>query len=131
MFSLAGMSGFFDLECKASDFYSTQVNLCVQLSSNLTWDLNFEGPHALIAGMTGSGKSEGLISVLLQLVLNNRPDQLQIICIDFKGSAMASVLSSFDHTAGIITNLEANAFFRLKLALDHELETRQKRFAIG
>lgn len=117
----------FDLECKASDFYSTQVNLCVQLSSNLTWDLNFEGPHALIAGMTGSGKSEGLISILLQLVLNNRPDQLQIICIDFKGSAMASVLSSFDHTAGIITNLEANAFFRLKLALDHELETRQKK----
>lgn len=117
--------GIFSKSAEADLFRSPQANLKVRLSSAVTWDLQEDGPHALIAGSTGSGKSEGLISVLLQLLLNNTPEQLQLICIDFKGSALASVLSPFEHMAGMITNLEAGAFERLQKALEKELEKRQ------
>ncbi len=116
----------YDPFSELADFRDSRLKMKIRLSAEHTWDLIEEGPHALIAGTTGSGKSEGLISVLLQLALYNSPDLLQIICIDFKGSALASVLSDFPHTAGIITNLEENAFDRLEKALRAELDRRQK-----
>lgn len=110
-----------------SDFRSPGTDLKVRLSEQVVWDLEEDGPHALIAGTTGSGKSEGLMSVLFQLILKNSSRNLQLILIDFKGSALASPFRNCPHTAGIVTNLEKNAFSRLEKALNRELELRQKK----
>lgn len=91
------------------------------------WDLEKEGPHALIAGTTGSGKSEGLASVLLQLALYNTASQVQFLLIDFKGGAFISQFQGLPHFAGALTNLEQSDFKRLQAALDQELERRQKK----
>lgn len=116
-------------DAAADDFRSSQVSMSVQLDEQTRWDLKQDGPHALVCGMTGSGKSEGLTCVLLQLALNNDAKLLQYILIDFKGGAFAQAFYRFPHLAGRITNLQENAFFRLQSALAKELKRRQQALA--
>ncbi len=106
--------------------YEHQANLRVELDDGVFWDLKKEGPHALIAGATGSGKSEGLTLVLYQLAVQNRPDQCSWILIDFKGGAFAKPLEKLPHTVGMVSNLDERAIDRLERALDLELNRRQK-----
>ena len=72
----------------------------------LQMEENQDGCHALVAGSTGSGKSEFLSALLLQLIVNNNPLYFQYILIDFKGGAFGSVFTGFPHFAGMITNLD-------------------------
>ncbi|MDO4664121.1 MAG: FtsK/SpoIIIE domain-containing protein [Erysipelotrichaceae bacterium] len=101
------------------------VNLCVELCPGVYWDLKKEGPHALIAGATGSGKSEGLCSILYQLALQNSAKSLQYVLIDFKGGSFLSPFLDLPHTAAVLTNLDFQAIWRLEKALNQELERRQ------
>ena len=64
------------------------------------------GPHGLVAGMTGSGKSELLISYILAMAVNFRPDEVSFILIDFKGGGMASQFRDLPHMLGTITNID-------------------------
>ncbi|MDO4466326.1 MAG: FtsK/SpoIIIE domain-containing protein [Bacillota bacterium] len=109
-----------------------KVNLecCVGLDShNREIYLNFEegidGPHALVAGMTGSGKSEFLSTMLLGLLVKNKPELLQYILVDFKGGAFGHAFYEFSHCAGMVTNLEKENLSRLMLSLKCEIEKRQ------
>ena len=86
------------------------------------------GPHGLVAGMTGSGKSELLISYILAMAVNYRPDEVSFILIDFKGGGMADVFRTLPHLAGSITNLDGNELRRSFLAIESELEHRQQIF---
>lgn len=86
-----------------------------------------QGPHGLIAGMTGSGKSEWMSAFLMQLVLNNSSELLQYLLIDFKGGAFGKHFYEFPHCAGMITNMEDNQIERFFQSLDAEIEQRQKR----
>lgn len=86
------------------------------------------GPHGLVAGMTGSGKSELLISYILAMAVNFRPDEVSFILIDFKGGGMADVFRGLPHLAGSITNLDGNELRRSFLAIESELEHRQQIF---
>lgn len=109
-----------------------QVNLQIQVCQNgqpLTIDFAEEaaGPHALIAGTTGSGKSEFLTSVLLQLAARNDPAFLQWILIDFKGGAFAGCFSHMSHTAGLITNLAESDVLRFEKSLRFEIEKREQK----
>lgn len=103
--------------------------LRIRLSEEVVWDLRQDGPHALVAGSTGSGKSEGLSLALLQLCAINSSRQLQLIVIDFKGGSFASQFSDLPHCAGMLTNLSGGSIERMQKALAAELDRRQKCIA--
>lgn len=92
------------------------------------------GPHGLIAGMTGSGKSEFIISYILSMAINYHPDEVQFVLIDYKGGGLAGAFENKDtgiklpHIAGIITNLDKTEITRALSSLNSELRRRQKIF---
>ncbi len=89
----------------------------------------FHGPHGLVAGMTGSGKSEFIISYILSLAVNYHPEEVAFILIDYKGGGMAKSFERLPHTAGIITNLDGAAIKRSLVSIESELKRRQAIFA--
>jgi len=88
----------------------------------------FHGPHGLVAGMTGSGKSEFIIAYILSLAVNYHPDEVAFILIDYKGGGMAKSFENLPHTAGIITNLDGSAIKRSLVSIESELKRRQTIF---
>ena len=88
----------------------------------------YHGPHGLVAGMTGSGKSEFIMTYILSLALNYHPHELAFILIDYKGGGMAKAFENLPHTAGIITNLDGAAVNRSLLSIQSELKRRQAIF---
>ncbi len=88
----------------------------------------FHGPHGLVAGMTGSGKSEFIITYILSLAVNYHPDEVAFILIDYKGGGMAKSFEKLPHVAGIITNLDGAAIQRSLISIESELKRRQAIF---
>ena len=92
------------------------------------------GPHGLIAGTTGSGKSEWIITYILSLAINFSPDEVQFVLIDYKGGGLAKSFENADlgiklpHLAGTITNLDKSEIFRSISAIESELKRRQSIF---
>ncbi|MGH2735673.1 MAG: type VII secretion protein EccCa, partial [Actinomycetota bacterium] len=86
------------------------------------------GPHGLIVGATGSGKSELLRTLVTGLAVGHSPDDLAMVLVDFKGGATFGELSRLPHTAGMITNIERDLTLvdRMHEALFGELERRQR-----
>lgn len=87
------------------------------------------GPHGLIAGMTGSGKSELIMTLILSLAVNYHPHDVAFILIDFKGGGMAKAFETLPHTVGIITNLDGSEIKRSLASINSELRKRQMLFA--
>ncbi len=88
----------------------------------------YHGPHGLVAGTTGSGKSETLQSYILSLAINYHPDEVAFILIDYKGGGMAQSFEGLPHLSGVITNLGGNATNRALLSINAEIKHRQKLF---
>ena len=88
----------------------------------------YHGPHGLVAGMTGSGKSEFIITYILSLAINYHPNEVAFILIDYKGGGMAKAFENLPHTAGIITNLDGAAVTRSLISIQSELIRRQGIF---
>ncbi|MDD3187344.1 MAG: type VII secretion protein EssC [Bacilli bacterium] len=92
------------------------------------------GPHGLIAGMTGSGKSEFLITYILSLAVNYHPEDVSFILIDYKGGGLAGAFENeitgvrLPHLAGKITNLDTAEMQRALVSIQSELRRRQKIF---
>lgn len=86
------------------------------------------GPHGLIAGMTGSGKSEFIISYIASMAMTYSPEDVAFVLIDFKGGGMADIFKDLPHTAGLITNLDGNELKRSFIAIESELQKRQRLF---
>lgn len=92
------------------------------------------GPHGLIAGMTGSGKSELIITYILSLAINFHPYEVSFVLIDYKGGGLAGAFENKDtgmklpHVAGTITNLDETEITRALTSLNSELRRRQKIF---
>ncbi|MBR2548045.1 MAG: FHA domain-containing protein [Eubacterium sp.] len=89
----------------------------------------YNGPHVLAAGMTGSGKSELLKTMVLSLAMEYSPEDINFILIDFKGGSMANSLAGIPHSAGRITNLSGGEIERAMLAVKDEIKERQIRLA--
>ncbi|EKN71479.1 FHA domain containing protein [Neobacillus bataviensis LMG 21833] len=89
----------------------------------------FHGPHGLIAGMTGSGKSEFIMTFILSLAVNYHPDEVAFILIDYKGGGMANAFVNLPHLAGTITNLDGAAVKRSLISIQSELKRRQAIFS--
>ena len=89
----------------------------------------YHGPHGLIAGTTGSGKSVMLETYILSLALNYSPRQVQFILIDYKGGGMADSFRDLPHVAGIIDNLQgARVIDRALASLNGEIHRRERIF---
>jgi S-DNA-T family DNA segregation ATPase FtsK/SpoIIIE len=83
------------------------------------------GPHGLIAGTTGSGKSELLLTLLTSLALNHHPHQVNFMLIDYKGGTAMNVLKDLPHTVGVVTDLDGKQTRRALVALGSEMERRE------
>ncbi|HEX3824712.1 MAG TPA: FtsK/SpoIIIE domain-containing protein [Mycobacteriales bacterium] len=92
-------------------------------------DLCRDGPHALIAGTTGSGKSELLLTLVAGLAARNRPDELSLLLIDHKGGAAFGRCNRLPHVVGVVTDLDASSTQRALLSLTAELRRREALFA--
>lgn len=90
---------------------------------------SYHGPHGLVAGMTGSGKSEFLQAYIMSLAINFHPYDVSFILIDFKGGGMANCFDGIPHIAGKITNLSGNQLRRSLISIRAELKKRQKLFS--
>lgn len=95
----------------------------------LTLDLVADGPHGLVGGTTGSGKSEFLRSFVAGLAARNDPTKLNFILIDFKGGAAFAACERLPHTVGTISNLDEQLADRALRSLEAEMHRRQRLFA--
>lgn len=93
-----------------------------------------QGPHGLVAGMTGSGKSEFLITYILSMAVNYSPDEVAFILIDYKGGGLADAFEDKEngihlpHLVGTITNLDGASIQRSLMSIKSELMRRQRVF---
>ena len=91
----------------------------------------FHGPHGLVAGMTGSGKSEFIITYILSMAINYNLDEVSFVLIDYKGGGLAGAFENKEtgirlpHLAGTITNLDVNDMKRSLESIESELKRRQ------
>lgn len=91
--------------------------------------LQSHGPHGLVAGTTGSGKSVMLQTYILSLALNYHPEQVQFLLIDYKGGGTAKVFSDLPHVAGIIDNQgEHRTIQRALQSIQGEINRRERAF---
>ena len=86
------------------------------------------GPHGLVIGATGSGKSEFLRTLVLGLVMTHSSETLNMVLVDFKGGATFAGLSDLPHVSAVITNLENELTLvdRMQDALSGEMVRRQE-----
>ena len=101
---------------------------------NLDLHEKFHGPHGLIAGMTGSGKSEFIITFILSMCINFNPEEVSFVLIDYKGGGLTGAFENkltgvkLPHLAGTITNLDKAEINRSLSSIQSELRRRQTLF---
>ena len=88
-------------------------------------DLAADGPHALIAGTTGSGKSELLRSMVASLAATYSPEQVNFVLVDYKGGSAFDECASFPHVVGLVTDLDDRLAERALRCLEAELRHRE------
>jgi len=92
-------------------------------------DISRDGPHALIAGTTGSGKSELLQTIVASLAVANRPDEMTFVLIDYKGGSAFAECARLPHTVGMVTDLDPHQVERALVSLTAELTRRERILA--
>lgn len=92
-------------------------------------DLLADGPHLLVAGTTGSGKSELLRSLALALALTHPPDRVNFLFVDFKGGSGLGPLAGLVHCVGILTDLATHELERTLASLRAEIRVREEALA--
>ncbi len=95
-------------------------------------DLVADGPHALVAGTTGAGKSELLRTLVASLAASSSPRHLSFVLIDFKGGSAFDACARLPHVTGVVTDLDDHLAARALRCLDAELRHREERLrAVG
>ena len=92
-------------------------------------DLRAQGPHALVGGTTGSGKSEFLQAWLLGMAIEYSPQRVSFLLIDYKGGAAFGECVKLPHCVGLVTDLNPHLVRRVLISLRAELRVRERLFA--
>jgi S-DNA-T family DNA segregation ATPase FtsK/SpoIIIE len=92
-------------------------------------DLVRDGPHVLVAGTTGSGKSELLRTLVAGLAANHPPEDVGFVLVDYKGGAAFAECAELSHTVGVVTDLDGHLAARALASLECELRRREQVFA--
>jgi S-DNA-T family DNA segregation ATPase FtsK/SpoIIIE len=108
---------------------STVAVAGVSYDGPLGIDIKKDGPHGLIAGTTGSGKSELLQTLVASLAVANRPDELTFVLIDYKGGSAFADCARLPHTVGMVTDLSPHLVERALTSLSAELTRREHLLA--
>jgi DNA segregation ATPase FtsK/SpoIIIE, S-DNA-T family len=88
-------------------------------------DIRKDGPHGLVAGTTGSGKSELLQTIVASLAVANRPDEMTFVLVDYKGGSAFADCVRLPHTVGMVTDLDTHLVQRALVSLSAELTRRE------
>ncbi len=108
---------------------SRPVPVGVAGGGTFTIDLPRDGPHGLIAGTTGSGKSELLQTIIAAHAVTYRPDELVFVLVDYKGGSAFAECAALPHTAGLVTDLDPHLVRRALISLSAELHRREALLA--
>ncbi|CAN5202996.1 hypothetical protein BH09ACT3_BH09ACT3_10020 [soil metagenome] len=100
--------------------------LPARFSSGEAIDLVSDGPHAVVGGTTGSGKSELLASWILAIAATHGPHEASFLLVDFKGGASFGAISGLKHVVGLVTDLDEYTAQRAILSLRAELRLRER-----
>lgn len=114
---------------KSTDGRCTTALLGTGPTGPVTVDLRRDGPHALIAGTSGSGKSELLQTLVASLAASNTPDALTFVLVDYKGGSAFAACADLPHCVGLVTDLDGRLVSRALDSLTAELRRRERLFA--
>lgn len=136
LFALLNIFGVEDLDLKkrwasTAVYKSMAVPLGVSKTGVVYLDLHDKahGPHGLVAGTTGSGKSEILQTYILSVATYFHPYEVAFLIIDFKGGGMVNQFRNLPHLLGAITNIDGKEINRSLKSIKAELQKRQRLFA--
>lgn len=105
---------------------TTEAVIGIGPDGPFTVDLRLDGPHALIAGTTGAGKSELLQTLICSLAVANRPDEMTFVLIDYKGGAAFKECVRLPHTVGMVSDLDGHLTQRALTSLAAEIRRRER-----
>ena len=105
------------------------VRIGMSPSGPVELDLVSDGPHALVAGCTGSGKSEALIGWLAAIAHCYPPDKVRFVLIDYKGGSTFARLQGLPHTHALLTDLDPGATTRALEGIAAELQRREEQLS--
>ncbi|GAA2367635.1 FtsK/SpoIIIE domain-containing protein [Streptomyces cuspidosporus] len=108
---------------------STGALLGVGYTGPVAFDLVKDGPHGLIAGTTGAGKSELLQTLVASLAAVNRPDEMTFVLVDYKGGSAFQDCVRLPHVLGMVTDLDSHLVERALASLTAELVRRERVLA--
>ncbi len=137
LFALLGIQGADDLDL-ASRWNSSDITKSMAAPLGLktgdeviSLDLHekYHGPHGLVAGTTGSGKSEIIQSYVLSMATLYSPEDVGFVIIDFKGGGMANLFADLPHLMGAITDIDGKAINRSLMSIRAEIDKRKRWFA--
>ena len=125
-FSPADVAARWNASARAHDL---GVALGLAATGPQTLDLQADGPHLLVAGTTGSGKSELLRTLVVALALNHPPDRVNFLFVDFKGGSGLGPLAGLVHCVGVLTDLATHELERTLASLRAEIRLREEALA--
>ena len=137
LFEILGIMSVYDLHIKerwekSRVYDSMAAPIGVKSGNEIVYlDINeqYHGPHGLVAGTTGSGKSEIMQTLILSLATLFHPYEVSFVIIDFKGGGMVNQFRRLPHLNGAITNIDGKEVNRSLLSIRAELRKRQEAFA--
>ena len=106
--------------------YGLSAPIGIGAAGQFSIDLVANGPHGLIAGTSGAGKSELLQSLVASLASQYPPERLNFLFIDYKGGASSNMFKDIPHTVGYVTNLSPSLSMRALTSLRAELNRRMR-----
>ena len=120
------LPGIEDLTAAPSPALGLRARFAMADGEPVEVDLVADGPHAIVAGTTGSGKSALLVAWVLALAAAHPPDRLVLLLVDHKGGAAFDPVAGLPHVAGVVTDLDAAGTDRAVRALQAELHRRER-----